>query len=96
MESEVSEEFMAVATVNVLTKLSVSLLNSNSLKISLVASISGMHILNCSSIKSTGTSSIMVASSLESIPNSLEASTFSFILPFRSAVFSSNFSMEPY
>ena len=38
----------------------------------------------------------MVASSFERIPNSLEASTFSFIFPLRSAVFSNNFSIDPY
>ena len=38
-----------VAVVNVFTKLSVSLLNSNSVKMALVASISGMHISKFSS-----------------------------------------------
>ena len=38
----------------------------------------------------------MVASSLERIPNSFAASTFSFILPLRSAVFSNKFSIVPY
>ena len=45
--------------------------------------------------KVTGTSNIIVASCLESKPNSPFASIFSFIFPFSSCVFAKRFSIEP-
>ena len=84
-----------VSFENVFRKLSVNLLNSSSSKISVTPEISGSHISKSFSSNSTGTSNNILANSLESNPNSLDASTFSFIFPLSLSVLAKRFSMEP-
>ena len=73
----------------IFTNCSVSLLNSRSLKISTTFSASGWVSSYFSSSKVTSQSVKMVASFLESLPNSAFSITFSFIFPFSWSVFSS-------
>ena len=69
------------STLKVRKKLVKRFLNSKSLKISVTFSLSGCSNIKSSASKVTGTSSIIVASCLESKPSSPFASIFSFILP---------------
>ena len=79
-----------------MSTLSINLLNSNSLKTSLTSDEFVTLNLNSLGLKSTGTSRIIVASFLESNPNSLFDSIFSFNLPFNLSVLANNFSILPY
>ena len=92
-----SAEFtlVALSTAKVFVKLVNKFLNSNSLKSAVTFSISGWSSSKSFALKVTGTSSIIVASFLESKPKSFAASTFSFIFPFSSCVLANRFSIEP-
>ena len=73
-----------------------NLLNSKKSKISRIFSKFLTSNLNSLISKSIGTFVIIVANFFDRIPNSLLASIFSFIFPFKSDVFSNKFSSDPY
>ena len=73
-----------------------SVLNSNSVKMSRMASALTGQTSKSFSSKSIGTSLIIVANDLDIRPCCWKRSTFSFCLPFSSWTFANKPSMEPY